>query len=148
MEKFAYLTELLYNEMGAISVLTGGKSDIDLGEKIMELAQCSDKYIVNLTGRTTLWQLGTIIKHCHLYITCDSGPMHISSALNTPTIALFGPTDPVRHRPYGEGHKVIKKDMKCSPCYESECKNRDFACMEAIQVDDVMDSVRYLLSQL
>ena len=148
VEKFARLVELLYNEMGAMSVLTGGKFDIELGEKIIKLAQGSDKYIVNLTGHTTLWQLGAIIKHCHLYITCDSGPMHISSALGTPTIALFGPTDPVRHRPYGEGHKVIKKDMKCSPCYESECKNRDFACMEAIQVDDVMDSVRYLLSQL
>jgi heptosyltransferase-2 len=140
MEKFAYLTELLYNEMGAMSVLTG---DIDLGEKIMKLAQDSDKYIINLTGCTTLWQLGAIIKRCHLYITCDSGPMHISSALGIPTIALFGPTDPVRHRPYGEGHKVIKKDMKCSPCYERECKNRDFACMEAIQVEDVMESVSY-----
>jgi ADP-heptose:LPS heptosyltransferase len=146
MEKFTRLVELLYNEMGAMSVLTGGKFDIELGEKIIKLAQGSDKYIVNLTGHTTLWQLGAIIKHCHLYITCDSGPMHISSALNTPTIALFGPTDPVRHRPYGEGHKVIKKDMKCSPCYERECKNRDFACMEAIQVEDVMESIRFMLS--
>jgi len=148
MEKFARLVELLYNEMGVMSVLTGGKSDIDLGEKIMKIAQDSDKYIVNLTGHTTLWQLGAIIKRCHIYITCDSGPMHISSALNTPTIALFGPTEPIRHRPYGEGHKVIKKNMKCSPCYERECKNRDFACMETIQVDDVMDCVRFLLSQL
>ncbi len=145
IEKFAYLTELLYNEIGAMSVLTGGKSDIDLGEKIIKFAQDSDKYIVNLTGRTTLWQLGAIIKRCHLYITCDSGPMHISSALGTPTIALFGPTSPVRHRPYGEGHKVIKKDMKCSPCYKRECKNRDFVCMEAIQVEDVMVSVRIRL---
>jgi heptosyltransferase II len=145
VEKFAYLTELLYKEMGAMSVLTGGKSDINLGERIMNLAPDSDKYIINLTGRTTLWQLGAIIKRCNLYITCDSGPMHISAALNTPTIALFGPTDPIRHRPYNERHIVIKKDMKCSPCYERECKKRDFACMEAIQVDDVMDSVRSMM---
>jgi len=145
VEKFAHLTELLYRELHAMSVLTGGKSNAELGEKIMELAKDSEKYILNLTGHTTLWQLGAIIKHCKIYITCDSGPMHISSALNTPTIALFGPTDPIRHRPYGEGHIVIKKDMKCSPCYKRECKNRDFACMEAIQAEDVMESVHALL---
>ena len=145
VKRFARLAEMMYNELGVISVLTGGKSDVQLGEKIMELAKDSE-YLLNLTGRTTLWQLGAIIKHCDLYITCDSGPMHISAALNTPTITLFGPTDPVRHRPYGEGHTVIKKDMKCSPCYERECKNRNFACMEAIQVEDVMDSIRSVLT--
>jgi heptosyltransferase II len=142
VERFARLAEMLNNQYGAIIILTGGKSDIQLGEKIMEIATDSNKYIIDLTGKTTLWQLGSIIKHCSIYITCDSGPMHISAALNTTTIALFGPTDPVRHRPYGDGHIVIKKDMKCSPCYERKCKYKSFACMEAIQVEDVVESVR------
>ena len=137
IERFAHLAELLYDQLGIKSILTGGKSDAQSGQKIIEIASNSDEYILDFTGKTTLWQLGAIIKHCNFYITCDSGPMHISSALGTPTITLFGPTDPIRHRPYGEGNIVIKKDMKCSPCYKRECKNRDFACMDAIQVEDV-----------
>jgi heptosyltransferase-2 len=145
VERFARLAEMLNNQYGAIIILTGGKPDSQLSKKIMELASGSDKYIIDLTGKTTLWQLGAIIKRCNLYITCDSGPMHISAALNTPTIALFGPTDPVRHRPYGDGHIVIKKDMKCSPCYKRECKYKSFACMEAIKVEDVVKSVRSMI---
>jgi heptosyltransferase-2 len=144
IEKFASLTELLYSELGAFSVLTGGKSDIELGEKIMGLASDSEKYILDLTGKTTLWQLGAIIKHCDFYVTCDSGPMHISAALGTPTIALFGPTDPIRHRPYGEGHIVIRKDVGCCPCYKRECK-KGVLCMDAIQVEDVFESARKFL---
>ena len=140
VERFARLAEMLNNQFAAMIILTGGKSDAQLGEKIMELASDSDKYIIDLTGKTTLWQLGNLIKHCDIYITCDSGPMHISAALNTPTIALFGTTDPIRHRPYGDGHIVIKKDMKCSPCYKRECKYKSFACMEAIEVDDVVEA--------
>jgi ADP-heptose:LPS heptosyltransferase len=146
VERFARLAEMLNNQYGAIIILTGGKSDAQIGEKIMELAPDSDKYIIALTGNTTLWQLGNLIKHCDIYITCDSGPMHISAALNTPTIALFGPTDPIRHRPYGDGHIVIKKDMKCSPCYKRECKYKSFACMEAIQVEDVMEGLKSFFS--
>jgi heptosyltransferase-2 len=144
IEKFAYLTEILYNQLGIKSILTGGKSDVSIGQKIMEIASNSGEYIINQTGRTTLWELGAIIKHCDYYITCDSGPMHISSALETPTIALFGPTDPIHHRPYGERNIVIKKDIECSPCYKRECK-KGILCMESINVDDVIDALCLLM---
>lgn len=145
IDRFAQLAEILYNHFGIKSILTGGKSDVLIGQQIMGIASNSNEYILDLTGKTTLWQLGAIIKHCDLYITCDSGPMHISAALETPTIALFGPTDPIRHRPYGDGHIVIKKDMICSPCYKRECK-KGALCMEAIHVDDVMESVISMLN--
>jgi ADP-heptose:LPS heptosyltransferase len=70
--------------------------------------------------------------------------MHISSALETPTIALFGPTDPIHHRPYGERNIVIKKDIECSPCYKRECK-KGILCMESINVDDVIDALCLLM---
>lgn len=137
LEKFARLIDLLSYQFGARVVLTGAENDVKLGNEIMKHANV--KTILNLAGRTTLWQLGALIKRCDLYITCDSGPMHISAALGTPTIALFGPTDPVRHRPYGEGHVAIRKDTGCDPCYHRECKNESPSCMQAIQVEDIME---------
>jgi len=136
-ERFIALADLLTQRFGAQILLTGGSGDVHLGDEIMENTSSEP---LNLIGRTSLWQLGALIKRCDLYITCDSGPMHISAALETPTIALFGPTDPVRHRPYGESHAVIKKDIQCSPCYERECKEKH-DCMRAIQVEDIVEAV-------
>jgi len=82
-------------------------------------------------------QLGALIERLNLYITCDSGPMHIAAAVRTPTIALFGPTSPTRHRPYGKEHVVIQKHVECNPCYERIC-SRYHECMNAIAVDDVI----------
>lgn len=144
-ERFVKLAEMLNRQYNANVVFTGSYSDVQLGEKIMGFSLNSNEYLINLIGKTTLWQLGAIIERCAIYITCDSGPMHISAGLGTRTIALFGPTDPIRHRPYGYGHIVIKKDIKCSPCYKRECKYKNFACMEAIQVDDVLESVKSII---
>lgn len=145
IDRFAKLAETLNNQYGATIILTGSKSDIQLGEKITEFLSGSSEYIINLIGKTTLWQLGAIIKRCDIYVTCDSGPMHISAGLGTRTVALFGPTDPVRHRPYGYGHVIVKKDIKCSPCYKRECKYKNSVCMEAIYVNDVMESIHPMI---
>ncbi len=135
-ERFAHLADLLAQRLGACVLITGGPDDFHTADRITKLASSEP---VNLIGRTTIWQLGALIKRCCLYITCDSGPMHISAAVGTPTIALFGPTDPVRHGPYGAGHTVVRKETRCSPCYQRECKNGD--CMNAIQVEDIMEVV-------
>jgi heptosyltransferase-2 len=135
-ERFARLADLLAQRFSARVLITGGPDDLHIADRITKLASSKP---VNLIGRTTIWQLGALIKRCHLYITCDSGPMHISAAVDTPTIALFGPTDPVRHGPYGAGHTVVRKEVQCSPCYQRECKNGD--CMNAIQVEDIMEVV-------
>ncbi len=135
-ERFARLADLLAQQFGACVLITGGPGDFHIADRITKLASSEP---VNLIGSTTIWQLGALIKRCCLYITCDSGPMHISVAVDTPTIALFGPTDPVRHGPYGSGHKVMRKETRCSPCYQRECKRRD--CMNAIQVEDIMKVV-------
>lgn len=149
IENFIKLIELLIKQFDAKILLTGGKDDIELGNKILSkiltqapLPVYKDKSILNLVGVTTIIQLGAIIKCCDLYITADSGPMHISAALGVPTIALFGPTDPARHGPYGKNNMVIKKDMDCSPCYKRECKMKSNACMKTIRPEDVFESVK------
>ena len=138
LERFAAVADILSQRFGARVLLTGGPGDIPLGDKIMKQVSSEP---MNLIGRTTLWQLGALIKGCDLYISCDSGPMHISAAVGTPTIAIFGPTDPVRHGPLGERHMVVKRALQCSPCYERECKSCD--CMKAVLVDDVIAAISY-----
>ena len=84
-------------------------------------------------------QLGALIESCDLYLTCDSGPMHIAAAVGTPTVALFGPTSPTRHGPYGENHEVIEKPVSCRPCYKRKCIRKDLPhlCMTEIDPNEV-----------
>lgn len=60
--------------------------------------------------------------------------------MGTKTIALFGPTETWRYKPYGEGHEVISLDLDCQPCHEKECDT--WECMEELEVDDVIKRVK------
>jgi ADP-heptose:LPS heptosyltransferase len=87
-------------------------------------------------GETSLKELCAILKRVDLMVTCDSGPMHIAAAMGTPTVALFGPTDPERTGPYGGGHKVLQGRMTCIPCFKRKC--RENQCMREIEVEEVL----------
>jgi ADP-heptose:LPS heptosyltransferase len=67
--------------------------------------------------------------------------MHIASAVGTPFVALFGPTDPKRHMPPSRQHVILKADVKCSPCYSPHCL-KDFRCMRKITVGEVLAAVK------
>ncbi len=138
-EKFADLAELIYDKTKIMSVLTGGgKEDIKRGLRIEALAGES---VINLVGKTSITELAGIIARCEVVVSCDTGPMHLSVALGKKTIALFGPSDPVRTGPYrGE---VIKKSISCSPCNRRKC--HDPICMAMITPDDVFSKISELL---
>ena len=136
LENFAAVIAQVQKRFGARILLTGSPAEIPLGEA---LAQSAKVEAINLIGRTTLMQLGALIESCDLYLTCDSGPMHIAAAVGTPTIALFGPTSPTRHGPYGENHGVIEKPVSCRPCYKRKCIRKDLPhlCMTEIDPNEV-----------
>lgn len=92
--------------------------------------------VINLAGKTSLRELISIIQCCSVFLTNDSGPMHIASALNIPLVALFGSTDDTRTGPYGTSGIVIHKHVACSPCYKRVCPI-DFRCMTQITVNEV-----------
>lgn len=119
-------------------ILTGSKTEVNLSYEL----PISDN-IVNLVGKTDILQLGALLEICELCISCDSGPMHIAAAVGTPTIALFGPTDPIRHRPYGVNHTIIEKPISCRPCYKTYCHRKDEpnVCMNEITVHDVVNEL-------
>ncbi|MEE8317315.1 MAG: glycosyltransferase family 9 protein, partial [Candidatus Omnitrophota bacterium] len=95
--------------------------------------------IIDVSGRTTITQLAALIKRCKVFVTGDSAPMHVASGMGTDFVALFGPTDARRHfEPTTKG-LVIKKELKCAPCYKSDCKRP--LCMQRISVDEVFKRV-------
>ena len=122
-------------------VLTGAKHDRELARDIVALVGSKP---INAVGRTSLNQLAALIKRCSVFISLDSAPMHIAAAVGAPIVAIFGPTDPKRHVPPAEKHVVvIKKDLKCSPCYKPSC--RDLRCMKEISVDEIIEAVNNFL---
>ena len=94
---------------------------------------------INFAGQTSLRDLAQLYRRAALVISTDSGPMHIAAAVETPVVALFGPTDPARTGPYGGHHTVIRRSLPCSPCFLKQCDSRQ--CMEAIEAKYVFEIV-------
>jgi lipopolysaccharide heptosyltransferase II len=141
---FARLADRLVAETGAKVIIIGGKEDLALAEEIGRTAESGP---INLAGKTSLLQLGAILKRCSLLVTGDTGPMHMATAVNTRVIALFGAADPARTGPVGEGHRVMQAEgVDCLPCRSRRCAGKIYLeCMEKISVDAV---VRATISML
>ena len=139
-DRFARLCDRIVLELNRPVVFTG--SDAEAVARIRALMTAPS---VSLAGRTTLRDLACVYQDAALLITTDSGPMHLAAAVRTPVVALFGPTDPGRTGPYGEGHVVLRRDMTCSPCFAKTCETR--RCMLEITVDEVYEAVRGKLAE-
>ena len=130
-EGFAALARAIKDRYDLTPVLTGGKEDIDMADRITNAA---GNTAVNLVGRTSIDELVDILQYSIAVVTCDTGPMHLAVALGKDVIALFGPSDANRTGPFHG--KVIAKPHHCSPCNKKRCK--DPLCMRLISHDDVI----------
>ena len=143
-ERFAQVADKLAEKENARIIITVGKAEKSIAQDIASLMHTTP---IVLPGNLSLKQLAAIISKLTLFITNDTGPMHIASAFNIPLIALFGPGDPIRVGPYGnpETQVVLKKDTPCSPCYRYECKN--MLCLKSISVEEVLEAAYRLLTK-
>ena len=95
----------------------------------------------HLKVKVSLRQLIALIKQLNLLICNDGGAMHIATAVDTPVVAIFGPTNPVWFGPYGNNHSIIiKEDIKCRPCFDY-CKYKEPFCITKISVEEVLKEV-------
>ncbi len=103
--------------------------------------------VVNLCGKTSLVELGGILKSANLVITVDSGPMHMAAAIGVPVLAVFGATDPVRTGPFGKPHRVVTFEGKldCRPCLARTCRRGDLRCLSALHTDRVLSAALEML---
>ena len=125
---------MLIKKYGVKVISYGGKDDYNVCREIVD--KCGSNAL-NFAGKTMLREFIALVNLSTLFITNDSGPMHISAALDVPTIALFGSTDPTLTGPVSENSVVIKKDIECSPCFNRTCHKGDYRCLKEIKVNDV-----------
>lgn len=135
LANFAALSKEIYRRSGLLTVIIGGAEDKERGE---ELARLIGPTATNLTGSGGFARLSAVLERASLLITNDSGPMHLSTAIGAPVLALYGPTNPAIVGPYGQGHVTLKAQMDCSPCRNKNTCPRNMDCMAAITVDDAV----------
>lgn len=135
-EGFAALAKALQKRDKVRVIFFGGPEDV---ERVKEIAALLPEKPLIAAGKTTLRQLAALIKKCRVFITNDSGPMHIAVGTKTPVIALYGPSPIGGFSPYGQGHTIIRKDLPCSPCNKHHCDHHQ--CMQGITVEEVLTAV-------
>ncbi len=145
-DRYARLGQRLIAELDAHVAIFGGPGEMALGR---QLAADIGKGCIDLSGQTTLRQAMALIGRCNLFITNDSGLMHVAAALNTPQVAVIGPTDPTATGPCNPESRLVQVPEAChlSPCLQPHCPIIDHRCMTAISVDMVMAAARTLLKQ-
>lgn len=138
---WAELGDLLIQEAAAKVVFGGSLQDRAYIESIVNMMK---QPAVVAAGRLNLSEAVALIDYADVYVGVDSGPMHVAAFAGTPVVALFGPTDPAKVGPYGDGHRVIfSGDVDCLACRKRSCTNR--RCLEKIPASKVFDETVGLL---
>lgn len=142
-ERFGYVADHLVREFGARVIIFGGPGDTTTARAV----QASMKEdALNLAGKTGLRGLMALVKRCGLFITNDTGPMHVAAALDVPTLAVFGSTDPDATGPFGKRKIVVREPVTCSPCLQRTCPGKHYQCMERVSAERVLKLAREMLS--
>jgi len=137
VERFAKIGDWASERWGAKVIILGSGKEKNIGNKMAGIMR---NKAVDFCGATSLGEAMGIIGRCNLFVTNDSGLMHISAALGVPTLAIFGSTDHVATGPRGLKTRIIRHDTACSPCLKPECPT-DFKCMLSIEPEEVWDEM-------
>jgi ADP-heptose:LPS heptosyltransferase len=139
-ESFAEAMMRIGSELGCRFVITGGREERDLAKRLSSVGNA-----VDLSGRLGIMETGAVIKRCALYISNDTGPMHMAAALGTPLVAIFGPGDVTRFDPRNISDKVrvLYKRRECAPCTRVRCW--DMSCLDSITPGEVTKAALELM---
>jgi heptosyltransferase II len=140
------------DQFAKVAIALSDKFDImifgGIGEK--KFAQQIEKHLLNnhiynfqnLAGKTSISELTDYISNLDIFITGDSGPMHLAASLEIPTIAIFGPTNSIETSQWKNSKSVIiKKNLDCQPCMKRTCPLKHHNCMKLIDAQEVIDSI-------
>lgn len=131
-ERFEEIGKRLVSRGFRVAVV-GGPAEAALGERI---AGGIGAGAASFSGKTTIPRLAALIRRCAVFVTNDTGPMHVAAAVGTPVVAVFGPTDPRTTRPFGDRFTLVRHEVPCAPCLLRECPI-DHPCMRDLPVDRV-----------
>ncbi len=148
-EKFGELADLIarqHGESGSLILVFGTRDDTGAARAIKDFSARTPGHVVDMTAKTTLPQVMALIHCCNVFVTNDSGLMHVAAGLDTPTVAIFGSTDHIATGPFSERAVVIRRKMDCSPCLQSECPRNHLNCLEEISSEEVYAEVEKVLA--
>lgn len=140
--RFAAAAAELATDLGASIALFGAPNEADL---CADIANRIGPRAYVLAGRTTLAEYIELASTCSVYLTNDSGPMHVAGALGIPTVAVFGATDHIATGPSGPRARIVREPVECSPCLRRECPLQEHLCMLGVSVERVVAEARGLL---
>jgi lipopolysaccharide heptosyltransferase II len=156
-ERFAQLADTLYHDVGGQLLLMGGPEEIELHHHIMGMMQ-SDMPVRSFAGKGSIRVAAAVLAEADLFVGNDAGPMHLATAVGTPTVAIFGLSNSAAWGPYtggtpGQQAVVVKLDLPCMPCFyrghdlgtPEGCMTRD--CLAWLGVDPVVVAARRLLRE-
>ncbi len=151
-ENYAKLADMLIKKLNISVIFTWGGSEITIVNEIVSLMQ--EKAIISCKTNS-LKQLAELIRRSNIFISGDTGPMHMASIIEKPLVAIFGPKDPIIYGPYLLSKELdhdnltlknpfnranlVRKDLPCSPCKKRKCKQN--ICVTSVSPDEVFNSI-------
>ncbi|GAB4465170.1 MAG: lipopolysaccharide heptosyltransferase II [Armatimonadaceae bacterium] len=145
--RFATLLTHLAGIPGLRLIVTGGPDDVQRASALMAALPAGAE-VWNLANQLSIKEMGALLARTRVFVTPDTGPMHIASAVGTPMVVLSGAADPDRTGPQNpDDLVVIKRDLPCVPCRARSCARGDIACMEEMSVEWVYEAVRRQLTR-
>lgn len=149
VSRWARLVHELATELPDVQVaLLGAESESSLVREILSEAGADEGGPMprDLTGQGGLWTAAAILELAECAVAMDSAQLHLAAAVGTPTVSLFGPTDPARFAPRGPEHQVLQKDeLLCLGCHRRECPLERRACLPDLEAGPVLEAVRRTL---
>jgi heptosyltransferase-2 len=142
-ENFATVAVMAAREMDATVEVFGSKDERALCEQVTQAIAAEGVVARNWAGETSLSDFVRLASSCRVFITNDSGAMHIASAAGVPTIAIFGATDHIGTGPTGPLARVVREPVECAPCLLRECPI-DHRCMTRVTPERVLAEIRTL----
>jgi heptosyltransferase II len=138
-ERFASAAARLSDEWGASVAVFGSAAEKPMCEEVARLANGR-----NFAGATSLREFIELTAACRMFLTNDSGAMHIASGLGTPSVTIFGPTDETATGPTGAASRIVREPVECAPCLKRECPI-DHRCMTRVTAERVVEEARELV---
>ena len=153
LERFAAVAAHFAGRPGVAVVVTGappsfrtvmdGLNEVALAAEVAR----ADPRVLNFAGRLTVKEFGALLARAGALLTCDTGPMHIGAALETPLVVLSGAADPARTGPLtGNSTVLIDRTLPCVPCRDRECMRGDMMCMQNLTVPAVIAATELRLA--
>ncbi len=127
---------------GRTVILVGDKSEYDAVKQVEEAVA---KPVTSLIGALSLRELAGLISEAALVVANDSAAMHLANELECPAVSIFGPTDEMKYGRFGQGRRVVRLRLDCTPCEQAQCRLPRRICLDDLPARAVIEACEELL---